>query len=119
MKPKTVLIIDDDFSVHDRIAATLVKVGFETVSAGNMTSAKAALDLCRVDAMLVDTVLGREDGWDALKELRRISKVPALMLAEESLSEGAADDAVRRGARGILSKPLVDDELTAAVSALF
>lgn len=119
MKPKTVLIIDDDFSVHDGVSAVLMREGIDTVSAGSTTAAKAALELCRVDAMLVDTALGKESGFSTLLELRRHSKAPALMLSDAVVDKALESDARKCGAKGILKKPLVPEQLAKAVSALF
>ena len=119
MRSKTVLIIDDDFTVHDRISSVLMRAGIDTVSAGNTTAAKAALDLCTIDAILVDTMLGREDGWNVLCELRRFSKAPALMLSDTDVGPAMETNARKLGASGVLQKPLVDAQLSAAVCALF
>lgn len=118
MRPKTVLVLDDDFSVHAQISRLLEPHGVQTVSAGSAAAAKAAVGLCRVDAMIIDTVLGSENGWEALRELRRATTAPAAVLSCAEVDDDVRADARRLGAEAVISKPFDEDALVAAVLKL-
>lgn len=87
--------MDEDFEVHDKLSAMLRRHGIDSISAGSMTGAKAALDLCRVDAMLIDTTLGAQSGADVAAELKRLCKAPAMLL-DKPLAEAKVEAALSR-----------------------
>ncbi len=115
MRARTVLIVDDDFAVHGAISRALEPHGVDTVSAGSLAAAKAALGLCRVDALLIDTVLGPDNGWNALSELRTATTAPAALLSAAEVDDDVREDARRLGAAEVLPKPVESDALVTAV----
>lgn len=117
MRAKTVLIVDDDFEVHDRLSALLRRHGIDSVSAGSATAAKAALDICRVDAILIDDGMASDDGRGALAALREVSDAPAYLLSEPQSASDA--DLRRAGAKGVIPKPLADAQVEQALAGMF
>lgn len=115
MRTRTVLILDDDFAVHGEISRVLEPHGVDTVSAGSLAAAKAAVGLCRIDAMLIDTALGPEDGWDALRQLRSATTAPAALLSPADVDVDVRTDARRLGAADVLAKPVNAAELVGVV----
>jgi CheY-like chemotaxis protein len=114
----TVIVIDDDPGARAVNGRALAKAGFSVHSGG---SARAVIDLSRnlhdLVLILLDIHLPGADGFDALRLLKShplLRNVPVLMISAAASPE-KADEAQRLGAVGLLSYPLSDQELVAAV----
>jgi CheY-like chemotaxis protein len=100
-----VLIADDDRLVRAMLRDVLADLGHEVVEAENGEEAVARAERDRPDALIVDFLMPRLSGLDALKRLRaRGRRVPAVLLT-------AISDASVRAVSGdeapdaILEKP--------------
>lgn len=112
-----VLIIEDDPLLLRSLAATLRE---ETYAVDTAADGEEGLFKARegsYDAVVLDVMLPRLDGWQVLDGLRPQSRVPVLMLT--------ARDTVRDRVRGLdhgaddyLTKPFDVDELLARLRAL-
>ncbi len=112
-----VLVIDDDPSFVEIASEVLVRDGILVRSAADATHLVELLDDVRPDLILLDAMLPRVSGWDAIRLVRTIPEhrdVPILFLTgrTELASRVAAFDA---GADDYLAKPLVAEELLARV----
>ncbi len=112
-----ILIIDDDPVVHQVASACLERDGFLVASA---TEGAEGLAMCagRGPALVVlDLRLPDMTGEDVLREIRRRSRVPILVLSSKS----GTDERVAGlglGADDYLGKPFSPRELVARVKAL-
>jgi CheY-like chemotaxis protein len=113
----TVLIVDDDAAARDLLTASLKDAGYRLVHAA---SGAEALDLARTirpDAITLDVMMPKPDGWDVLTALKADSElcdIPVIMVtvAPErgiGLSLGAVD---------VLTKPVDRARLTALIHRL-
>lgn len=116
--PMTVILIDDDPGARAVNGRALAKAGFSVHSGA---SARAVIDLSRnlhdLALILLDVHLPGADGFDALRLLKShplLRKVPVLMISAYA-GPDTAKEAQRLGATGLLSYPLSDQELVAAV----
>ncbi|HHX19219.1 MAG TPA: response regulator transcription factor [Clostridiaceae bacterium] len=114
---KRVLIIDDDKHISELLRLYFEKDGFE-VTAGY--SGDAVLPLVRAvnpDVMILDLMLPGMSGFDVMRELRRESDVPVLMLTARS---DTLDKIVglELGADDYILKPFEPKELLARVKAV-
>lgn len=116
--PMTVIVIDDDPGARAVNGRALAKAGFSVHSGA---SARAVIDLARnlhdLALILLDIHLPGADGFDALRLLKShplLHNVPVLMISAAASAE-KAKEAERLGAVGLLSYPLSDHELVAAV----
>ncbi len=117
MDKTKILIVDDDANIADLISMYLNKEGYETREVYN---GKKALDLFSTftpNLVLLDIMLPEMDGYEVCRELRRISKVPIIMLT----AKGETFDKVlglELGADDYIVKPFEPKELVARVKAV-
>ena len=101
---KTVLLVEDNADVQEFNKFLLEKQGFEVDTAYTLAAARGVIALRMPDAIVLDIGLPDGSGLDFLKELRKISKVPVLVLT----GYGKDSDVVRgfkSGCDDYLSKP--------------
>lgn len=112
-----ILVVDDDPALRDLLAEYLTLNGLmvETVSDG--AAMRRACAQVMPDAIVLDLMLPGEDGLSLVRELRRHSRVPILMLS----ARGEEIDRVvglEVGADDYLAKPFSPRELLARLHAL-
>src|SRR5581483_9514972 len=81
---KTIVIIDDEFSLADALAATLSDVGFRVDTAANGLQALEAMAEEAPDLVLLDYMMPLLDGPGVLARMRadeRLAKVPVVMMS--------------------------------------
>jgi DNA-binding response OmpR family regulator len=69
-----ILIIDDNEDLREFFSILLKKNGFETRTATSRTEIDSHLTLFNPDLILLDVLLGNEDGRDLCKEIKTINK---------------------------------------------
>jgi len=115
-----VLVIDDEDAVRTALCATLNDAGCAVTQARD---GAAALELLRADppdAVLMDIYMPLQDGFEAIRELRRVA--PAVKII--AISGGSRGDfdplkaAEMLGADRTLRKPFGTDELLGALADL-
>jgi len=102
-----VMIIEDDPMVRDINTKFLRKVeGFQLNSAaGNLTEAKILIEKGKVDLILLDIYLPKENGIDFLKWLRKKEIKVEVILITADKTTVRIQEAFRYGARDYLIKP--------------
>lgn len=117
MRLKTkVLVVDDDEALAEMIGIVLNNDGFETYFCYDGGQANDMYRSVRPDLVLLDLMLPGKDGIDILRELRRESDTPVVMLTAKSETA----DVVRgleAGADDYVPKPFKPAELVARVRA--
>ncbi|MFH1197471.1 MAG: sigma-54 dependent transcriptional regulator [bacterium] len=102
MKP-ILLIIDDDKQFADEFQYLLEK-DFECVHAYNSNESINIIKSHSVDVILLDLMLGKENGIDILKEIKKIEEdIPVIMITEYA-SIPTAIEAMKLGAEDYISK---------------
>jgi DNA-binding response OmpR family regulator len=112
-----ILIIDDDEELCELVSEYLTVEGFETetVHDGEKGLQKASAE--EHDLVILDVMLPKKNGFDVLRDLRRSSTIPVLMLTARG------DDMERIvgleiGADDYLPKPFNPRELVARIRAV-
>jgi len=112
-----ILIIDDDEDLCDLVSEFLSVEGFETENAHDGKSGLEKALNEQFDLAILDVMLPKMNGFDVLRELRKTSKLPVLMLTARG------DDMERIvgleiGADDYLPKPFNPRELAARIRAI-
>jgi DNA-binding response OmpR family regulator len=112
-----VLVVDDDDTIADAVAARLRSEGFEVVTAGDGPGAVRAVEESRPDLVVLDVMLPGFDGLEVCRRVRSVSDVPVLMLTARA-EETDLLVGLGVGADDYLGKPFSMRELVARVHAL-
>ena len=107
---ETVLLIDDDKTVHELLTRKLDKLGFEVESAFSGRDGIYQAEILKPAVIILDVMMPGMDGWDVLKILNdheELASIPVIMLT-------MVDDKKRgyaMGVAGYLRKPAQRDDL--------
>ncbi|RJQ47947.1 MAG: response regulator [Nitrospiraceae bacterium] len=114
---KTILIVDDDFSVC-KTTARLLSPTYSTVIA---SSGREALDIInqkkRFDLVLMDMMMPEIDGLELLKKLRSHNKEMAVIMMSGYFTIDSAIDASNYGAHAYLTKPFDLEQLNKSIKS--
>ncbi len=113
----TVLIVEDDADVVGLVRQHLLGEGFKVASAANGTDALATFAEQEPDVVLLDIVLGDEDGRELLRDIRLMSDVPVIFLTGRGL-ESERIAGLKLGADDYIVKPFSLGELTARLESV-
>ena len=111
------LAVDDDDVIRALLERYLALQGYTVTSVGTSAAALAAVNSSHPDIVLLDVVLGAENGFDVLSELRKVTDVPVIMLTSRS-EEASRVLGLRLGADDYIGKPFSGDELEARIAAV-
>ena len=113
-----VLVVEDDEKIASFVIKGLKQSGFSVDHAGD---GEAALGCCRdvsYDAIILDIMLPKTDGFGVLRQIRAEKRlVPVILLS----AKASVDDRVaglQSGADDYLTKPFAFSELLARLQAL-
>jgi len=112
--PHQLLVVDDDADIRTLLAEQLTKAGFVVSTAGNGVQMRQVLDSERIDLIVLDLNLPREDGLTLCRDLRSRSSLPVIMLT----ARGAPVDRIvglEMGADDYVTKPFEPRELIARI----
>lgn len=110
------LLVDDDVELTELLSSLLTLEGFDVQTANNGLEALQKLDESH-ELVLLDVMMPKLNGLDTLKEIRKVSNVPVMMLT----AKGDDIDRVlglELGADDYLPKPFNDRELVARIRAI-
>lgn len=115
--PETILLVDDDLELSALLEEYLQQQGFQVGLAHDGQSALVRARRLEPDALVLDIMMPGMDGIEVLKQLRRESQVPVIMLTARG------DDLDRiigleLGADDYLPKPCNPRELVARLRAV-
>lgn len=110
------LLVDDDVELTELLSSLLTLEGFDVQTANNGLEALQKLDESH-ELVLLDVMMPKLNGVETLKEIRKVSNVPVMMLT----ARGEDIDRVlglELGADDYLPKPFNDRELIARIKAI-
>lgn len=112
-----ILLVEDDPQLRRSLAATLREENYAVDVAGDGAEGLAKAQDCDYDAIVLDVMLPRLDGWAVLDRLRPAKSTPVLMLtARDTIRDRVKG--LDHGADDYLTKPFDSDELLARLRAL-
>ncbi|HHV6511211.1 TPA: response regulator, partial [Haemophilus influenzae] len=110
------LLVDDDIELTELLSTLLEFEGFDVETANNGLEALQKLNES-YKLVLLDVMMPKLNGIETLKEIRKVSNVPVMMLT----ARGEDIDRVlglELGADDYLPKPFNDRELIARIKAI-
>ena len=113
----SVLVADDEKAIRESIKDYLEAKGYSVKTA---TDGESALELFyenSFDLVILDVMMPKMDGWEACREIRKISKVPIIMLTAKS-EESDELLGFELGVDEYISKPFSPRILVARVDAI-
>lgn len=118
MEKQKILVVDDEFRMRKLINDFLSAKGFEVIEAAD---GEEAVDrFCGdkdIALILLDVMMPKMNGWEVLKAIRKISRVPIIMLT----ARGEEQDELQGFHLGVdeyITKPFSPKILTARVDAI-
>jgi DNA-binding response OmpR family regulator len=113
-----VLIVEDDNSLRDLFSEVLESDGFKTSIASNGAEGIQMFDEVNPDLVLLDLLMPKMDGWEALERVRKISECPVIIVTGQGTTEDIIRGLLEAGADDYLVKPFGIKKLIARVNAV-
>jgi DNA-binding response OmpR family regulator len=112
-----VLVVEDELGIARLVRDYLAHAGFEVDVAGDGDAAVSSVRGSKPDLIVLDLGLPRRDGLDVIRELRRTSSVPIVVLTARA-DEADRIVGLELGADDYVTKPFSPKELVARVRAV-
>jgi DNA-binding response OmpR family regulator len=116
VKPKRILVVDDEESMVEIVSYALQEAGYDVGSAGDVPEARRLMASFQPDLVVLDVMLPGESGLDFCRELRAGSEIPVVMLSARS-EEIDKVLGLELGADDYVTKPFSPRELVSRVKA--
>ncbi len=114
---KHIFVVDDDANIAELLQLYFEKEGFKVSTFNNGSAVLGAVKKEAPSLLVLDIMMPIMDGYEVLKEVRKISSIPVIMLT----AKGETFDKVlglELGADDYLVKPFEPKELLARVKAV-
>ena len=112
-----ILVVEDDQMIREGVCEYLSESGYEMVEAGDGREALARFYSDDIDLVILDIQIPHINGLDVLKEIRRKSRLPVLILTAFS-DEEYKIEAFTSLADGYIEKPFSLPVLKARIDSL-
>ena len=113
-----ILVVDDEERMRTLVGDFLARRGFVVLEASD---GMEAVDVCfeqkDIALIIMDVMMPRMDGWDAVREIRKYSTVPIIMLTAKS-DEQDELNGFNLGVDEYIRKPFSPKVLVARVEAI-
>jgi two-component system response regulator RegX3 len=114
---RTILLVEDERSIAEPLAAALDREGFATEIAGTVAEALQKASEVDPDLVLLDLMLPDGSGYEVTRELRSRSSVPIVMLTARG-DEADRILGLELGADDYIVKPFSAREVAARIRAV-
>lgn len=114
---KKILIVDDEEQIRNILRMYLVKEGYEVTEAEDGEIGLKLFYEKPFDLVMLDVMLPKKDGWSILREIKKYTDTPVIMLT----ARGDSEDEVfgfEMGADDYITKPFNNKVLLARIKAL-
>jgi two-component system response regulator AdeR len=117
MKNSLILVVEDEPEISEIIVSYLEGAGFRTIQAADGVSAYTLFRQLSPDLILLDIKMPKRDGVDVLRDIRKVSNTPIIMLT--AMAEDIEKiSALRLGADDYILKPFNTLEVVERVKAV-
>ncbi|HYZ21114.1 MAG TPA: response regulator [Rhodopila sp.] len=117
-RPLRILVVDDDLAMQRMLANYLEQNNMRVLAATQARDVIRALDISEPRIVILDMLLGNDDGLDVLREIRARSDVPVIIITGHRRDEIDRVIGLELGADDYLSKPFGLRELLARIRAV-
>jgi DNA-binding response OmpR family regulator len=115
--PLQVMIVEDDDRIRTVLRLALEDEGYEVAEAADTPTALDQVRTTMPDVMMVDLMLGEVDGYTCIREVRRMSDIPIVIVSARSDTVDIVAG-LEAGADDYVTKPFQVKEITARLRAL-
>ena len=119
LEGSSLLIVEDDEALRERMTRALTRRGLEVRSAGTVADAERLAREDPPELVLVDLRVGNDNGLDLIPTLKQIDPATRIVVLTAYGSVATAIQALRRGATHYVTKPADADEILAAFEREF
>ncbi len=113
-----ILVIDDEINILRTTSIALKTMGHVPYTAENSRQARRLIESEPIDTIILDLMLGNEDGLDFLDKLQQEKvEIPVVVFTAHSSIESAVES-MKRGAYDYIQKPFIPDELRQLLTKL-
>ena len=114
---KKALVVEDDGNIAELLRLYLERDGFDVQCAADGGEGVAMFRAFGPDIVLLDIMLPVRDGWGVLREIRKDSRTPVIMLTAKSETPDKVSG-LEMGADDYVTKPFEVKELLARIHAV-
>ncbi|WP_168120429.1 response regulator transcription factor [Paenibacillus sp. HB172176] len=114
---KKILIVEDEANIAMVLKAFLTNAGFAVEQAYSGEQAMNLFETWEPSLVMLDVILPDRDGWSILKEIRKKSACPVIMLTALSDIHYRLEG-LNGGADDYLTKPFIGEEVVARARAV-
>jgi two-component system response regulator BaeR len=112
-----ILIVEDDFDIAEQVTLFFKASGFKTSHIANGAEVVPWVEENTPDAILMDIMLPNQDGVECMKQIRRFSMVPIVMMTAK-VTESDRLKGLEFGADDYVCKPFSAAELVMRIKAI-
>ena len=118
MSELKILVVDDESRMRKLVKDFLTRAGYQVLEAQDGEEAVDTFYSTKgINLLVLDVMMPKMDGWEVVKEIRKVSKVPIIMLT----AKGEESDELNGFDLGVdeyISKPFSPKILVARVEAI-
>jgi len=118
MNDLKILVVDDESRMRKLVKDFLNRAGFQVLEAGDGEEAVDVFFSTKgIDLLVLDVMMPRMDGWEVVREIRKVSEVPIIMLTAKD-QENDELQGFDLGVDEYISKPFSPKILVARIEAI-
>ncbi|MBU6391621.1 MAG: response regulator [Planctomycetes bacterium] len=120
MLTKRILIVDDEEGYRKVLTNSLTDIGYETKAVNNGLEALEEIRRKKYSIILLDVKMPGMDGIELLDRIQEIKFISHsnIVIITAYTDQDIAKEAVRKGAKKVITKPFSMDDIEACLSEL-
>ena len=118
MNDLKILVVDDESRMRKLVKDFLNRAGYQVLEAGDGEEAVDVFFSTKgIDLLVLDVMMPRMDGWEVVREIRKVSEVPIIILTAKD-QENDELQGFDLGVDEYISKPFSPKILVARIEAI-
>ncbi len=118
MNDLKILVVDDESRMRKLVKDFLTRAGYQVLEAADGEEAVDVFFSTKgIDLLVLDVMMPKMDGWEVVKEIRKVSKVPIIMLTAKDQEQDELQG-FELGVDEYISKPFSPKILVARIGAI-